>query len=285
MRRLFASFALVSLVAIACGTASDSNVSIKDAPSLAQSEGSFRMAITGTSELPEEAGGGRLNFSATGAIDATSKLGEATFTFSGEGGQAEAISGSMGEMDVVYDFTEGFVMYMNWPFFREQIPNAKKWLRMDLQKIGEEMGFDLAGLMQAGQGNPLQGLDYLKGASDIQEVGEETIRGIDTTHYEAVVEFDSLAETSPDVADSLENLKELTGIEEIPMEVWLDADGLPRRVEYVFDYNPSDDAPVGTPSGQMEIANEFFDYGVDLDIEVPPSSEVTDLYELIRRGG
>ena len=43
------------------------------------------------------------------------------------------------------------------------------------------------------QADPSQALEYLQGATDVQAVGDEDVRGVPTTHYKAVVDLASLA--------------------------------------------------------------------------------------------
>jgi hypothetical protein len=68
------------------------------------------------------------------------------------------------------------------------------------------------------------------------------------------------------------------------MEVWLDLQGLPRKVNYAFDYNPPDGAPAGTPDGRMTVSSELYDYGADVDVNLPPANKVSDFFDLMPEG-
>jgi hypothetical protein len=186
--------------------------------------------------------------------------------------------GSLGEAEMVND---GLVLYMRYPQLTQMLPESTPWIKMDLEKVGEQTGIDMGQLWQLGQNNPAQGLDYLAGAEEVDKVGTESIRGVRTTHYEATLSYDRLAEEVPEAASSIERLQELTGIEEMPADVWIDGPGLPRRVRYEFEFDPPDDAPLGTPEGTMTMMMEFFDYGTKTRIELPPPRDVTDIMELM----
>ena len=280
MRRLITTALAVMFVLTACGEDPKTINNVAQAANLAQEEGTVWASSIIETEIGAEAGGGVMTVEGLSSFDLEKDVGHMTATLSAEGGTSGAPDAGMGRMESVYDLRDGFVVYMKWPFMTDQIPNSKEWIKFDMQELGEQQGFDFNSLMQ-GQGDPTQGLEYLRGADNVEEVGKEDVRDVETTHYRGTITLDSVAEQMPDAAESIERLKELSGIEEIPMEAWLDAEGLARRVRYVYDYNPPADAPVGTPTGNMTMTMEFFDYGKPVSVEFPPESNVTDLAELM----
>jgi hypothetical protein len=89
--------------------------------------------------------------------------------------------------------------------------------------------------------NPDQLLGTLiKASKRVETVGNEKIRGVSTTHYRAHLEEKELGE-------------------EVVVEVWIDGEGLVRRLS-VLD-------PLGST------IFDFFDFGVEVDIEAPPADE------------
>lgn len=86
-----------------------------------------------------------------------------------------------------------------------------------------------------------------RASSETERVGEEDVRDTPTVRYRLTV-------------DCGRALLECDG--EAPVEVWIDEDGLVRRIEF------DDDSGTGT--------FEFFDFGADVDIEPPPADEVVD---------
>jgi hypothetical protein len=237
----------------------------------------------------DEAGSSRVSMSAT-----MTGVPGGPFTFTGEGefdrerGRmtmdmselGEATGGAFaGELEMILD---DLVMYMKFPeAITEQLPGGKSWVRIDLREAGKELGIDLEELMQVQQSDPSQSLQYLRGASDdFEEVGEEEVRGVETTHYRGTIDLHKAVEQLPeDARESFERAIDLIGTDELPLDVWIDDDGMARRMKYEQPL-PSG----GGEEGAMELTMEFFDFGVDVDVEPPPSDEVIDIRELIGAG-
>jgi hypothetical protein len=237
----------------------------------------------------EEAGSSRVSMSAT-----MTGVAGGPFTFAGEGEfdrerarmtldmseLGEATGGAFaGELEMILD---DLVMYMKFPeAITEQLPGGKSWVRIDLRQAGKELGIDLEELMQVQQSDPSQSLQYLRGASDdFEEVGEEEVRGVETTHYRGTIDLHKAVEQLPeDARGSFERAIDLIGTDELPLDVWIDDDGMARRMKYEQPL-PS----AGGEEGAMELTMEFFDFGVDVDVEPPPSDEVIDIQELIGAG-
>ncbi|MGH3033468.1 MAG: hypothetical protein ACRDON_02790 [Gaiellaceae bacterium] len=187
----------------------------------------------------------------------------------------------IGEIEMVMD---GLVVYMRMPFLQELSPGLKPWIKFDLQELGEQQGFDFEQLMQFGtQSDPSQALAYLRAASDdVEEVGTEDVRGVETTHYGMTVELARVADAAPpEQREALrvqtEQLRELSGISRVPTEVWVDDEGLVRRQR--LTYRDMRFAP--GQEGDMTVTMELYDFGVEVNVEPPPADEVTDIGELL----
>jgi hypothetical protein len=268
-RRVVAALAcLTALFMAACGEEPDYQRVVARAGQLALREGSALVYFRTSMELPE--GAGEITGTGRGVADFDKQQTQLSMSMS-------SLQGPM-EMEMVSD---GLVMYMKVPALTQMLPKSTPWIKMDLEKAGEQMGIDLGQMMQLGQNNPAQGLEYLAGAEEVARIGGESVRGVHTTHYEATLSYDRLAEEMPSLGASVERIKELTGIEEIPADVWIDNEGLARRMRYEFEFNPPEDAPLGTPEGKMTMVMEFYDYGTEADIELPPTRKVTDITELV----
>jgi hypothetical protein len=108
----------------------------------------------------------------------------------------------------------------------------------------------------ADQVSPQRLLAMLRRASKTTErVGEEEIQGEDTVRYRLVVDCEQA---------------ELFGCEDdaVPVDVWIDGDGLVRRIAI-------DDA-------SADFAFEFYDFGADVVIGAPPSDDVVGIDEWLR---
>lgn len=242
--------------------------------------GSSRVSFTITTQVPQQEA--PVTLRGEGEFDYVNQVGTLTYDL-GELFSAAGVEGSDEPAEVIVD---GTTFYMRFPLLSGLIPGGKPWLKFDLQTLGAEQGLDLGQLQQLNQGDPSQILGYLRGAGTVEEVGTETINGVETTHYRAVVDLDRVADVAPaelqeQVREQIELLKEQTGQTELPIEVWVDADGLPRRIVYTFDLSLGD--PESSTSTVLTM--DFSDYGLDVTVEPPPATEVTDISELAGAAG
>ena len=270
MKRALGALLLMALLLPACGGGggSEQGVSVAQAATLARDAGSANVYMEVVTTIPD----GEITLTGDGAFDMENNRGHLSFTAQGTG-QAAQVSQQIGNMEAVYD---KLVAYMKIPALAQMMPAGKQWIKVDFASLGEKSGVDVAQLSQLGQNNPMEQLDYLRGVKDVEEVGTEEVRGVETTHYTGVIDFEQLKNELPqNAAGSIDRLKELTGIDKAPIDVWLDEDGLPRRVNYDFDI----ETPTGTSSpggAKIALTVEFFDFGTDVQVEIPPESEVFD---------
>jgi hypothetical protein len=158
----------------------------------------------------------------------------------------------------------GGYFYVRGGPFTELAGGKEKWVRIP----DTEPGFDL------GQNDPSKMLEYLRATSKVEERGSDTVRGIETTHYEARIQLDKVAErVSPDAAQTLKQITRSAGIKEIPLEVWVDEDSLVRRLK--MNWHPQ--------GGTFVMETELFDFG-DVQIHVPDQSETISFAKLLGGG-
>ena len=283
MRGAFALLIAAALAAIGlAGCGGSENLAEGLSPQAAVAEaatktaeaGSARVSFTGTMEgVP----GGPFTF--TGEGEFSDRQGRMTFDMSDLGAAAGGAFG--GEMEMVMD---GLLIYMKFPpDIASQLPGGKQWLRIDLAAAGDELGIDFEELMQFQQTDPTQTLQYLRGASeDFEEVGSEEVRGVETTHYRGTVDLRKALEQIPaESREGFERVLELVGETRMPFEVWIDDDGLARRMKYEQPLP----AGQGSQDASMGLTMEMYDFGTEVDVEPPPANEVVDLQELIGQGG
>lgn len=279
--------ALLPLAVAACGSSSGggesdgqpASVAVDAANPLAAAAaktlaaGSSKVSFSAAVALPGQGGSGELT--GEGAFDYASRRGELTFDLSALLGNLGALGeGSDGKAVIVFD---KLVLYMNFPLLANLLPGGKEWIKIDLATVGEQQGVDLGAFVQAGQNDPSQFLTYLNGADQIEEVGEETVRDVATTHYKAVIDFEKTLQQAPEelraqLQQTLDDLRAQGGATTRPIEVWVDADGFVRRVLL-------DSAADAQAAGNV-VTMEFFDYGTDVTVDIPSSDQVTDLAEL-----
>ncbi|HUR49159.1 MAG TPA: hypothetical protein VMY88_06470 [Acidimicrobiales bacterium] len=172
----------------------------------------------------------------------------------------------------------GSVVYMKMP--GSELGN-RPWIKFDLEALGES-GAPVPSLNPASN-DPRGVLDALRGVSgEVQEVGEQSVRGVATTHYRATVDLEKAQDEVPkERRDDFAAFSEQLGIEELPIDVWVDEEGRARR----FAYEVETPAAGGTPASQVDLVIELFDFGVDVEVKAPPESEVTDYGEEIEPAG
>jgi hypothetical protein len=244
--------------------------------------GSSRVEFT----MDIEAEGRKFSMRGDGVFDYSRPQGRMTIDL---GNLAELSEGVLVDrpMEVVFD---GLVYYMRFPGGLMELGGlGDKWLKIDLAKLDAETGVDLGALQQANQ-NPAQLLQFLRGTSDdIDELGQESVRGVETTHYRATVDLDEAAEHGADMGEfsdqmreqleaEIERMKRQTGLETVPMDVWLDEDDLVRRLRMQLTF------PVEGEQAGMDMKLDFFDFGVDVRIAPPPASETVDITALAGGG-
>ena len=191
----------------------------------------------------------------------------------------EASGQPLGEAQIVFD---ELVFYMNLPALTRQSSKLKPWLKFDLEALSKQQGVDLGQLAQLNQADPSQALRYLRGAGeDVKEVGDEDVRGEPTTHYRLTVDLDKVARRSPMQKANIERVIEQSGIKDVPTDVWVDAEGRARRLRLAYEgfrFSPD-------KKGDMTMAIELYDFGLEVDVRPPPASRVTDLVELVGQQG
>jgi hypothetical protein len=278
-RRAFLLLAgLLGLVPLACGgggdddataggqvTGADAQATIVQAASRTAASSSARFSFTASLS------GGAVEGSWSGEGAFAGAKGRMTLDLSGLGTGAGAFAG--GKTEVV---TDGLVAYMKVPpSLVQALPQGKAWLKLDLAKLGEAQGIDLAQLMQFNQSNPNGALRYLRGATEnFEAVGEEEVRGVETTHYRGTIDLRAVASQAPPAArKSYERIIEISGTSRIPMEAWIDDDGLARRLRY--------EQPLGHGQGNLAFTMDLYDFGVDVAVRIPPQPQTIDLMELI----
>ena len=268
MRALLAlAFLVLALGFTACGSQTAAEPPPQDALAVAASKttdaGTYKADIVSSIEVA----GQSMEMTGTGEFDSDAQRGRASYTAS--------LAGQDFDLDAVFAFPD---MYMRFPGgLLPGLPGGKNWVKLDLEKLGRQAGFDFGQLMQAGQSDPSQGLQFLRGVTDVKALGDEDVRGVLTTHYTGVVDLESLAKKDPALKGTIDQLVAQTGLRRIPVEVWVDDENFVRRMKQSFE-----GATFG-PGMQLDMTmtTELYDFGSDVNVEVPPPDEVVDLSELM----
>lgn len=150
------------------------------------------------------------------------------------------------------------------------------WLAMESDD-SEDALEDLASM-----GAPFDPTEFLAELEDanvtISELGTETVRGAETTHYLAEIDLAGLAELSAELspqeqAELDETLSELGDLDTLALEFWIGTDDLLRRMQFSID---TSELPDNDGITSMTMTFELFDYGADLGITAPDPSLVVE---------
>jgi hypothetical protein len=182
---------------------------------------------------------------------------------------------------------DGLVMYMRMPFLQAAAPQLKPWIKIDLRKAGKDLGIDLDALMELStQTDPTKALDFLKAAGDVKELGEATVRGVQTTRYKGVIDLERYADQleknggGKAAASSIRKAIELTGSSTMPIELWIDEDSLVRRMAW----EQAVSAEPGKDPTTVKATMDLFDYGANVKVVIPPDNQTSSIDDLEKLG-
>ena len=275
-RRLLALLALLAAIPVlaGCGAESLSTASIAEAADVTVAERGMRIAIRQTLTLP---GAGRMSTTGSGVMDIAGQASHLTMKVTSA---PDVVVGAFDKNDLSTEvITDHAVVYTHSAQLSQLLGAGRKWLRIDAVKVGEAAGLDVSTLTQPGQ-DPTQALRQLKAVgADVEKVGREDVRGVETMRYRATVDlrrYPALAPAADRAAarDAIERLIELTGASTIPVDVWIGEDDLVRRVSQKLSFKGA-----GGPSA-IEQRFELYDFGTKVDIKIPPRSQVADVSDL-----
>ncbi len=241
----------------------------------------------GTIELTGEPGSdmpGTFSLGFTGAQDPANKASDVTMDFSGlidamtqAGGEDAAEMAMVAGMlaDPMRTITIGDTSYVQWSLLTMFTGgDGDMWLETTNDGVDDlTSSFGMQTF-----GSPEEVLAPLRDANaTIVTVGTETVRGMETTHYRAEVEFkawyEALAADERTAFDAeFDDFApgEMQAV--VPIELWITEDG---RVAKLF-YDISDPALMADSDGlaSATITIEVYDFGADLGIVPPPADKI-----------
>ncbi len=268
-------------------SAAVTDVNTVGALTLASVEEPVSHRFEGTIELTGEPGSdmpGTFSLGFTGAQDPANKASDVTMDFSGlidamtqAGGEDAAEMAMFAGMlaDPMRTITIGDTSYVQWSLLTMFTGgDGDMWLATTNDGVDDlTSSFGMQTF-----GSPEEVLAPLQDANaTIVTVGTETIRGMETTHYRAEVEFkawyEALAADERTAFDAeFDDFApgEMQAV--VPIELWITDDG---RVAKLF-YDISDPALMADSDGlaSATITIEVYDFGADLGIVPPPADKI-----------
>ena len=173
---------------------------------------------------------------------------------------------------------DGLVMYMRMPLLGALLPGGKQWVRMDLEKVGKAAGLDVQQLMGVGGSDPRRMLDYIRSAADLEEVGEDTVRGVATTRYRGTFDVAKALEALPaeqrPLAEAGMAMLRQAGLDKVPVQVWVDDEGYVRRIRQTYAFE------LAGQRSSTSVELELFGFGDPVEVTVPSADETVDVSSL-----
>jgi hypothetical protein len=181
---------------------------------------------------------------------------------------------NVGRVRMILDDT---LLYLRGEFVEELI-DPGQWLLVDLASDDPAVVPFLS--LTSGQNDSSLTLYFLYGAeAPVEEVGDETINGIATTHYRTTVDLNKAVDEAPEAATEslLDNIAGLRtgGVEQVlDADVWIGDDGLVHRVDYEYTVGRAGGG------GTMDVSNELSDFGDPLELGIPDEEDVVNIEDL-----
>ena len=181
----------------------------------------------------------------------------------------------LGELEIIVNDT---LLYLKGDVLEALNLKTGKWLLVDLES-NDPRAVPFKGIT-TGQNEMSLVMYYLFGAeSPIETLAPQKVGGVVSQHYGMSIDLDLAVEIAPET--SRENLKDNVaalrtgGVNRtVAGEVWIDPDGLVRRVTYIYT--------VGAVSGggTMHVTYTFSDFGDPLDLSIPAKANIVALEDL-----
>jgi hypothetical protein len=236
----------------------------------------FAIAFSGP-----QAQGTTVRLRGMGAVDGTSS--EVSFRLGSMLGRMEIPSPLLTKLthasfkEVTLEQDGDYVIYVRVGALASQLPGGKQWIKLDVSKLGKAAGLDVTKLFSGSQFQPSDLLSMLEAEdATVRKLGPATVGGTATTHYRVTIDvakaLQSKGLTSPLLSGLAAKMKTTSE------DVWVDKSGLVRRVRGSYGFAESGNR------AHVSMTMDLFDYGADVSITAPPSSEVFDATQFAQSG-
>src|SRR5262249_52893891 len=123
------------------------------------------------------------------------------------------------------------VVYVHLPSLSNRLAGGRPWMALGLPADATGGGMTSSPFGLAGSTDPTQVIGFLEKVSDdVKLVGPETIRGVDTTHYSATVDFAKVVDRANVPSGMRDTIMQFSGLfGNVPVDVWIDGDGRLRQ--------------------------------------------------------
>ena len=137
----------------------------------------------------------------------------------------------------------------------------KKWLKIDMSDPDSLFG------MIGRSSDPETMFKAMEEPKEFEMLGTEEVDGVETNHYRVVMDTDAYIKAMEMPAGLASSMPEDIGV-----EMWVDADDLPRQFRQELEIP----AIAGGQASTSTTEGTYSDFGTDVTIEAPPAAEVSD---------
>ncbi|MEZ0065513.1 hypothetical protein ABIA32_001509 [Streptacidiphilus sp. MAP12-20] len=176
--------------------------------------------------------------------------------------------------DSVHMMMSGTTMYMNVGASGAAQMGGKHWMKMDFTALGAA-GKAMATQMNKSSGNdPATQIKLFTQSPDIHRVGQETVDGVQATHYSGTVDISKLAANGDENLKSVVQQDTQLGVTSMSLDLWVDGQNRPVRIH---QSTPS------TASVSIDATVDYSNYSATpVTITPPPASDTVDFATLMK---
>lgn len=206
--------------------------------------------------------------SMSGAVDRANRTGELTST--------ETVAGQRLNFTEVFSALTFYLRAAGIPQMKK-LTGGKPWLKFDMSRMLGAMGL---GSLPTGT-DPSQFVDYLRAvSSSTTRVGSAVVRGVDTTHYHAVIDLARYPDLVPQsqraaAARGISTLEDAVGGRSLPIDVWIGHGNLVRRISLDFAECLADQRL------RVGMTMDLYDYGPQKPTSIPSADQAYDITPLL----
>lgn len=275
---LLGVMAVAALVA-GCGSSGSGQtptVSLSRAADVSSAAAGYRTSMTLNETVP---GAGAIAMTGNGSFSPAAHSGALTMQLKLP---PSAALGNV-QLQVVLNKTAIYIKLP--PQLAGKIPGGKPWLYVNLAQIGQAAGIPGVGsLLSSGSSlsDPGRYLNFLRATAQgsIKDLGQATVSGVSTTHYQAEIDLSKLpsavpAADRPAVQQLVAALERKGTVRQFPIQAWIDSSHLIRRIQLAFN------EPLSTgQSVAVALTENFLNYGPQPVPAVPSPSQSVNVLSL-----